>query len=100
VALLDSIFSDAANAARDFAAPDFRGKKICAQVGRRSDFGRYRTRASKRNARESVSPIREDDRSEHAGKPVDSVGAAVDRTDSRPRQRARTVARGAFDRVF
>jgi hypothetical protein len=96
-ARLDSIRSDAA---RDFAAPDFRGKKICAQIGRRSDFGRYQACASKRKARESVSPIREDDRSEHAGKPVDSVGAAVDRTDSRPRQRARTVARGAFDRVF
>jgi hypothetical protein len=54
-ARLDSIRSDAA---RDFAAPDFRGKKICAQIGRRSDFGRYQACASKRKARESVSPIR------------------------------------------
>jgi hypothetical protein len=54
-ARLDSIRSDAA---RDFAAPDFRGKKICAQIGRRSDFGRYQACASKRKACESVCPIR------------------------------------------
>jgi hypothetical protein len=76
VARLDSILSVAASAARDFAAPDFRGEKICAQIGRRSDFGRYRACASKRKAHESVSPIREDDRLQHGGKPVDSVGAA------------------------
>jgi hypothetical protein len=99
-ARLDSIYSDAANAARDFAAPDFRGENICEQVGRRSDFGRYRACASKRKACESVSPIREDDRSEHAGKPVDSVGAAPIAPIPDLRKRMRTVARGAFDRVF
>jgi hypothetical protein len=97
---LDSVFGGAADASRDIATADFRHKKICAQTVERaiSEDVRHPHGSEKRANRSP--PIRRVDRFEHSGKPVDTVHGVSNAAIPEPRKRARTVARGAFDRVF
>jgi hypothetical protein len=97
---LDSVFGGAADASRDIATADFRHKKICAQTVERaiSEDVRHPHGSEKRANRSP--PIRRVDRFEHAGKPVDTAGAASIAPIPDPRKRTRALARGAFDRIF